>query len=72
MEVSLIKKVIDKNPRQIIKEVADVSDALISNVLYGKVENTRSSKLVKNISIDLAIGMIDLEKRIKEKYAVVM
>jgi hypothetical protein len=72
MEVSLIKKVIDKNPRQIIKEVAHVSDALISNVLNGKVEDTRSSRLVKKISTDLAIGMMDLEEKIKEKYSIIM
>lgn len=72
MHVSLIKKVIDKNPRQIIKEVTNVSDALISNVLSGKVENTKSSKIVMKVSQDLAKGLIELEERIKEKYAAIM
>jgi hypothetical protein len=72
MHVSLIKKAIDKNPRQIIKEVANVSDALISNVLSGKVEDTKSSKLVLKVSRDLAQGLIELEEKIKEKYAAIM
>jgi hypothetical protein len=72
MHVSLIKKAIDKNPRQIIKEVTNVSDALISNVLSGKVENTKSSKIVMKVSQDLAQGLIELEERIKEKYAAIM
>lgn len=69
MEVSEIKKVIDKKPRAIIKSITGLSDALISDTLTGKVE-TKSSKIILKVSEDLAVRMTELETELKDKYSI--
>lgn len=69
MKVSQIKKIVDKKPRQIIKEIAGVSDAMVSDSLSGK-SDSKGSKMVLKVAADLADGLEKVEKELKAKYAI--
>lgn len=64
-----IKEKLSKTPREIVTELAGVSNAYLTELLNEtKKANTTKAKIALRIANDVAGELEELEKRIREKY----
>ncbi len=69
MNLKFTKEKLSKTPREIVTEMAGVSNAYLTELLTEKKKaNSTRAKIAIRIANDLACELEEVEKRIKEKY----